>query len=241
MDFGRFQALSFDCYGTLIDWESGITAALRPILHSHGVAVEPTCLLEAYGKVETEIEAGPYRPYRQVLREVLHRLGDAFGFTASAAELESFAASVKDWPAFHDSAAALHGLAKRYRLIVLSNIDEDLFGFSQRALSVEFDRVFTAQRIGSYKPSRRNFEYLIEHSGVPRERMLHVAQSLYHDIGPAKELSLATVWVDRRKGLPGPGATPPAPAVPDLTVSSLRSLAVLADCWRSAKTVGRVL
>ena len=228
MNLDRFECLSFDCYGTLIDWETGITTVLRPILEAHGVSTGHAPLLELYGKAEAEVEAGPYQPYRQVLQEVLSQLGGALGFEPSRAELEEFSASVKDWPAFPDSTQALEALAGRYRLIVLSNIDDDQFQSSQEVLGVRFDRVFTAQKIGSYKPSLRNFEYLIEHAGAPRDRILHVAQSLFHDIAPAKATGLSTVWVDRRSGVAGFGATPPADAEPDATVPDLRSLAVLA-------------
>ena len=136
-------------------------------------------------------------------------------------------ASVMNWPAFTDSSQALHALATRYRLIILSNIDDDLFRFSQKILGVHFDHVFTAQQIGSYKPARQNFEYLIKHAGIPQDRILHVAQSLFHDIAPAKAMGISTVWVNRRHGLAGFGATPPAEAIPDATVPNLRSLAVL--------------
>jgi 2-haloacid dehalogenase len=227
MNFDHFECLSFDCYGTLIDWETGISSALRPILETHEVTADHDALLEFYGKAETEIEAGPYRPYRAVLKAVLAKFGDVFGFEPSRDELESFCTSVMNWPAFPDSSEALRALATRYRLIILSNIDDDLFRFSQEILGVEFDHVFTAQQIGAYKPSRRNFEYLIQHAGVPQHKILHVAQSLFHDIVPAKEMGLSTVWVNRRQGLTGYGATPPADAEPDSQVPDLRSLAVL--------------
>jgi 2-haloacid dehalogenase len=227
MNLGRFRCLSFDCYGTIIDWETGISSALRPVLDAHSVTVDHEALLEFYGKVETEIEAGPYRPYREVLKGVLVKFGEAFGFEPSRDELEGFCGSVMHWPAFPDSSEALRALATRYRLIILSNIDDDLFRYSQKILGIDFDHVFTAQQIGSYKPSRRNFEYLIRHAGVPGDGILHVAQSLFHDIVPAKEMGLGTVWVNRRQGLPGFGATPPAEVEPDLQVPDLRSLAVL--------------
>ncbi|MCH8297316.1 MAG: haloacid dehalogenase type II [Chloroflexi bacterium] len=227
MNFGHFECLSFDCYGTLIDWETGILSALRPILETHEVSAGHHALLELYGKAEAEIEAGPYRPYREILKEVLSRIGDVFGFEPSRKELESFSTSVMNWPAFTDSSQALRALATQYRLIILSNIDDDLFRFSQKLLGVEFDHVFTAQQIGSYKPSRQNFEYLIQHAGVPLNKILHVAQSLFHDIAPAKAMGISTVWVNRRQGLAGFGATPSAEAAPDATVPDLRSLAVL--------------
>ena len=230
MNFDHFECLSFDCYGTLIDWETGIAAAFRPILDTHKIKTSHGDLLELFGRVETEIEAGPYRTYREVLRTVLSRIGDVLKFEPSSEESERFATSVMDWPAFPDSPQALRALATRYRLIILSNIDDDLFQFSQKRLGVDFDHVFTAQQIGSYKPSRRNFEYLLQHAGVPQDKMLHVAQSFFHDITPASEIGLSTVWVNRRQHLSGPGATPPAEAEPDLMVPDLRSLAVLTGC-----------
>jgi 2-haloacid dehalogenase len=227
MNFDHFKCLSFDCYGTLIDWETGISSALRPIMETHEVKVSHDELLALYGEVETEIEAGPYRAYREVLKAVLNKIGDVLGFIPSRDELESFSMSVMNWPAFPDSVQSLRALAIKYRLIILSNIDDDLFQYSQKLLGVKFDHVFTAQQIGSYKPSRRNFEYLIQHAGVPKHKILHVAQSLFHDIAPAMEMGFSTVWVNRRQGLSGSGATPPAEATPDLTVPDLRSLAVL--------------
>lgn len=227
MDFDRFECVSFDCYGTLIDWETGISSALTPILESHKVSADRYALLELFGKAEAEIEAGSYRPYSEILKGVLSQIGDVMEFKPSRDELESFSTSVMNWPAFADSSLALRALATQYRLIILSNIDDELFRFSQKLLEVEFDRVFTAEQIGSYKPSPRNFEYLIQHAGAPRDKILHVAQSLFHDIAPAKAIGLSTIWVNRRQGLKGFGATLPAEAVADATVPDLRSLAVL--------------
>jgi len=227
MNFDHFECLSFDCYGTLIDWETGIWSALRPILERHAVKASRDDLLAFYAKAETEIEGGVYRLYREVLKGVLSKMGDQLGFEPSHGELESFSLSVMNWPAFPDLLQTLRALATPYRLIILSNIDDDLFAFSQKRLGVDFDHVFTAQQIGSYKPSRRNFEYLIQHAGVAQHKILHVAQSLFHDIAPAKDMGLSTVWVNRRQDLSGPGATPPAEASPEWTVPDLRSLAVL--------------
>lgn len=232
MDFSEFTCLSFDCYGTLIDWEKGLSCALRPILESHGVAVDNDALLESYGAAEAEVEAGEFRPYRAVLKAVLLRLGGGYGFTPSPDELEAFSDSVSAWPAFPDSSAALRALSGRYRLIILSNVDDDFFRGSQETLGVAFDRVFTAGQIGSYKPSRRNFEHLLRHAGAARGEILHVAQSLYHDILPARALGLSTVWVNRRLGLKGSGATPPAAATADVEVPDLASLARLTGSMR---------
>ena len=235
MNFDQFECLSFDCYGTLIDWETGIVSALSPILEAHDVRISREDLLELYGRAESEIESGPYAPYREVLKGVLSRIGEVFDFKPDLDETERFSISVADWPAFPDSHDALKALAKKYRLIILSNIDDDLFKYSQKLLGVEFDHVFTAQQIGSYKPSHRNFEYLIQHAGAPKRNILHVAQSLFHDIKPAGSMGISTVWVNRRQGFKGSGATPQAEAKPDVTVADLRSLAVLTGTLPSAQ------
>ncbi len=228
LDLGSFEVLTFDCYGTLIDWEAGILAALRPILAAHGVGLGDEDILEAYAALESEIEAGPYRPYRDVLRQVLISLGDGLGFDPVADEADRFAGSVIDWPAFPDSADALRRLASRFRLGVITNCDDDLFAASSRRLGDPFSWAITAQQAQGYKPSHRNFEIALERMGVPRARVLHVAQSLYHDHAPAHELGLASVWVNRRRGRVGAGATPRANMSPDLEVPDMASLAQLA-------------
>jgi len=151
---------------------------------------------------------------------------DVAGFTPSEAELATFSQSVKDWPAFPDSARALGALKTKYQLAIISNIDDDLFAYSAQRLQVPFDWVITARQARSYKPSLNNFRVAFERMGVPQNRILHVAQSLFHDIAPAKALGLATVWVNRRHDKAGFGATPPAEARPDLEVPDLQTLAV---------------
>ena len=225
LDFDRFDVLTFDCYGTLIDWETGLLAALRPVLERAGVEASDEELLELYAKYEAELEAGPYLCYREVLAEALRRIGEELGLVPSPAEAESFSGSVKDWPAFGDSAAALQRLQERFRLGVITNCDGDLFAASAERLGVDFDWVITAEECRSYKPSHNNFEVAFERIGVPPERILHVAQSLFHDHVPAKEIGLASVWINRREGRPGAGATPPAEATPDLTFPDMRSFA----------------
>ena len=170
-------------------------------------------------------EAGSYRTYRAVLAEVLAGMGRRFNFTPARVELERFSGSVEAWPAFADSAAALKALKTRYKLGIISNVDDDLFAFSNRKLDVQFDWIVTAQQAGSYKPSHHNFHVAFERLGLPRERILHVAQSLFHDHAPAKQLGLTTVWINRRRDKPGLGATPPAEARPDLELPDLQSLA----------------
>ncbi len=228
IDFTAFDALTFDCYGTLIDWEAGLLGALRPVVQAHGIERGDDELLEAYGRHEAELEAGPYLTYREVLATSLRRLGDELGFEPSEDELATFSASVSDWPAFGDSPAALAQLKRRFRLGVITNCDDDLFADSNRRLGVEFDWIITAQQAQSYKPGLRGFELAFERIDVPTERILHVAQSLFHDHVPAKGLGMTTVWIDRRQGREGSGATPPAQAQPDLTTADMRTFADLA-------------
>jgi 2-haloacid dehalogenase len=228
-----FEIISFDCYGTLIDWESGILAALHRALGDGPAPVDAglpadDALLEAFARHEAAVEAGPYRSYREVLRQTVRAIADEVGRTVDDAAAEAFGGSVADWPAFPDSPAALADLDARFRLGVITNCDDDLFAASEARLGVRFDPVVTAQQARRYKPNPRGFELMFERLGLPTSRILHVAQSLYHDHVPAKRLGLATAWVNRRAGRAGSGATPPASAVPDLEVPDLRSLADLA-------------
>lgn len=225
--FDAFAALTFDCYGTLIDWETGLWAALQPIFAHHGISLAQEPALELYGCLEAEAEEGPYRPYRTVLRTVLSGMGTRLGFVPTEAELAGFAASVADWPAFPDSVEALHALHTRYKLAIVSNVDDDLFAGSARRLQVPFDALITAQQVQSYKPAPTHFHTALARLGLPQAQVLHVAQSLYHDIAPARGLGLHTVWVNRRQAAPGTGATPAAVAQPDLEVPDLQTLARL--------------
>ena len=222
IDYDAFDALTFDCYGTLIDWEAGILAALAP--HLPGADAED--VLERFARHEARLEAGPYLPYREVLAGCLRGLGEEFGFEPSDDEARTFGASVKDWPAFEDSPDALARLKQRFKLAVITNCDDDLFAASNRRLGVEFDWIITAEQARGYKPRTENFEFAFERIDVARERILHVAQSLFHDHVPAKALGMTTVWIDRRQDKPGGGATPPADARPDATFGDLRSFAV---------------
>jgi 2-haloacid dehalogenase len=228
LDFDRFDALTFDCYGTLIDWETGILEGLRRVLDPHGVAATDDDLLEAYARAEADLEAGPYRRYREVLGEGLRRVARGHGVEVTASERNSFGGSVGEWPAFPDSTEALGRLTKRFRLGVITNCDDDLFASSNRRLGVAFDWIVTAEQVGAYKPDPRNFEVALERIGLPRERILHVAQSLFHDHVPARRLGLATAWIDRRRGRPGFGATPPAEAAPDLVAPDMATFTELA-------------
>ena len=228
IDWERVEVLTFDCYGTLIDWEAGILAGLRPLAGGTGAGISDDALLERYGAAEAVIEAGPYRRYREVLARAGEAVCRDLGAAPDDAALAAFGGSVVDWPAFPDSAVALARLKERYRLGVITNCDDDLFAASNRRLGVTFDEIVTAQQVGAYKPSHRGFEAMFERLAVPRDRILHVAQSLFHDHVPARQLGLASAWIDRRHGRDGAGATPPAEAAPDLTAPSMAAFAELA-------------
>ena len=223
--FDDYEVLTFDCYGTLIDWESGIWEALQPALTNHHIDITKDNTLELYGELESAAERGEYREYKVVLRLVLEGLGARLDFTPTPPELQQFSTSVKDWPAFPDSAHALQALKKKFKLAIISNIDDDLFAFSARRLQVQFDWIITAQQARSYKPSLNNFQVAFQRMGLPQDRILHVAQSLYHDMVPARALGLSTVWINRQRDKLGFGATPPAQVDVDLEVPNLQVLA----------------
>ena len=225
LNFDNFEVLTFDCYGTLIDWESGIWEALQLALTNRHITITKDQALELYGELESAAERGEYHEYKVVLGMVLEGLGARLGFAPTPQELQQFSASVKDWPAFPDSARALQALKRKFKLAIISNIDDDLFAFSAQRLQVQFDWIITAQQARSYKPSLNNFQAAFRRMGLPTDRILHVAQSLFHDMVPAKALGLSTVLINRRHAQPGFGATPPAQAQPDLEVPDLQTLA----------------
>jgi 2-haloacid dehalogenase len=225
LKFDDFEVVTFDCYGTLIDWESGLLDALLPVITSRNIAINNDELLELYGALETAEENGTYIVYKDVLKNVLRKIGSQFGFTPTQNELEAFSLSVKNWLPFPDTVAALKDLKQKYKLAVISNIDDDLFAASALHLEVEFDWVITAQQVRSYKPSLQNFHSAITTIDLPKNKILHAAQSLYHDIAPAKSFGLSTIWIHRRLGKQGFGATPQSNATPDLTFPDLKSFA----------------
>jgi 2-haloacid dehalogenase len=227
MDFRPFTHITFDCYGTLIDWERGILEALNALMDRHGVVAPDESILQAYARLEADIEQGSYRTYRQVLRDVVVGMGDLFGFTPEASEVDHLSRSVARWQPFPDTIAALEKLAEKYRLAIISNIDDSLLNESAKLLGVDFSAVVTAEQVRSYKPDRRNFEVALQRLEIGKEDLLHVAQSLYHDHVPAKEIGIRTVWVNRPSILPGTGATLPAEAAPDLEVPDLKTLVSL--------------
>ena len=223
LDFDRFRALTFDCYGTLIDWETGLLAALRLILNSHGRELTDAQILKIYSELEPQAQI-PWRLYREVLAKVVVGLGQRLGFQASAAELQSLPDSLQNWQPFPDTVAALARLKTKYKLAIISNTDDDLFAGTAKHLQTNFDAVITAEQAKAYKPSLAPFHLALERLAMPRDRILHVGQSVYHDVVPAKSLGMGTVLVYRR----GFGATRPSDAQPDFIVPDLETLASMA-------------
>ncbi|OKH24698.1 haloacid dehalogenase type II [Chroogloeocystis siderophila] len=221
INFNDYQALTFDCYGTLIDWESGILDAMKPILAAHDVKVDDREVINYYAEVEPTIQQVGYLKYREVLQKGVQKFGDRFGFTPTATEIESLPESLQNWQPFPDTVEALQFLKQKYKLVIISNIDDDLFAATAKHLKVEFDEIITAEQAKSYKPSLNNFKLAFSRIGIPQEQILHVAASLYHDIIPARSLGLTTVWVNRNAET--------SSNLPNLEVPDLRSLVSLID------------
>jgi 2-haloacid dehalogenase len=212
VNLAEFDALSFDCYGTLIDWEAGMAAVLGAWAREHGLDLDDEALHTAYADHEARAEAEtPAALYPQILACSFHALAAELGVPLPEQEARRLAVSVPNWPAFSDSHRALVSLAKRYQLIILSNVDRASFAASNARLGVNFNAIVTAEDVGSYKPSPRNFAALVQRAaalGIGSGRLLHVAQSLFYDHVPAKRAGLQTVWINRRNDRPGWGATP---------------------------------
>lgn len=228
MDFSRFQFLTFDCYGTLIDWEGGILAVLRPLLAAHGKNLSEAELLELYSEIEPAIQQDGYWSYREVLQAVVRGLGERLGFSPSDAEARALPESLPLWKPFPDTVTALRRLKVGYKLAVISNTDDDLFAASAQHLEVQFDHIITAQQARAYKPSHVIFNLALRRIGAPPERVLHVGQSIYHDVIPAHALGMKTVWVRRASARPGVGAVRAVSGKPELEVPDLATLADLA-------------
>lgn len=224
LDFDRFEAITFDCYGTLINWEEGILGCLRPVLGRHNNLVDDATILKLFGDFEAAAEQGEYRRYREVLESMASSFGDYFGFTPTGEEIKSLPESLAKWKPWPDTVEALHQLQRRFHLCIISNVDDDLFAATQPQLDVKFDQVITAQQARAYKPSLKIFELALSRIGVPAHRILHVGQSIYHDVIPAQTLGLATVWVNRPSARKGVGAVKASEGRPDLEVSSLAEL-----------------
>jgi 2-haloacid dehalogenase len=226
-----FAVLTFDCYGTLIDWETGIYEAVRPWLERQGASATRAGILAAFAEAEAPQQAAtPGLRYPELLARVHMSMAARFGVAPDPEAAATFGRSIAHWPAFADSAAALAYLKRHYKLVILSNVDRASFAHSDRKLGVAFNAVYTAEEIGSYKPDPRNFEYLLARlgeQGVAKEQILHTAESLYHDHLPAKRFGLATCWIHRRAGQPGHGATraPELEVTPDFRFATLAEMA----------------
>jgi 2-haloacid dehalogenase len=226
-----FKVLTFDCYGTLIDWESGMIAALSPLTERLARPLTRNEILEAHGAVEaTQQRTTPGKPYRDLLAIVYRRLAEGWGLSVSWQECLTYGRSVGEWPAFPDTADALRTLKQHFRLVILSNVDNESFAHSNARLGVAFDGIYTAEDIGSYKPDPRNFEYMLAdlaRQGIAKGEILHVAESLFHDHGPANALGLRSCWIHRRHADDGYGATQRPATMPkfDFRFESIAELA----------------
>jgi 2-haloalkanoic acid dehalogenase type II len=236
-----FKALTFDCYGTLIDWERGILDVLRPWVKRRHVEATDDRLLELYAAAEATSEAEtPSALYPDILRAVHRRLADELGITASDEDAAILAESAGKWPPFPDTVAALQQLKQSHKLVIVSNIDRASFATTNVQLQVEFDAIITAEEVGAYKPDHRMFTRAFEvlaGMGIERHQILHVAQSLYHDHVPAKALGLTTAWIDRRHGRSGWGATaaPDSNVRPDYVAFTLLELVGMLQAGDSQK------
>ena len=222
-EFDDIEWVSFDCYGTLVDWETGISAAVGEVLDARGVTKSRAEVLALYAEIEPGVQdSESFLEYRRVLRRVMASIGDELGFECAEPELDCLVTTLPDWPVFPDVVDGLRKLKERYKLAVISNVDDDLFAGTAKRLGVEFDAVVTAEQVGSYKPDLRNFDAASARMGVDRRKWLHVAESLYHDIAPANRLGIKSVWVNRAgRG----GGTRVVDATPDLVVPDVAALA----------------
>ena len=251
LDFSHFDWLSFDCYGTLIDWESGILGYLRPLLQSKSCKISDDEILNRYSEFEPRQQSGEYRRYREVLASVVRDFARELRFEVTDTEAAGLADSIRNWQPFPDTIDGLRRLHSRHKLAILSNIDDDLFAHSAQKLEgvvapssssavawasrptlrpwPTFDCVVTAQQVGSYKPSPRNFATLLDRLAIPSDRLLHVAESLYHDVVPARGMGIATVWVNRRQGKKA-AASKLVDVSADAEVVTIEQLADVAAC-----------
>jgi 2-haloacid dehalogenase len=211
MRLDEYKALTFDCYGTLIDWESGMIEGLSGLTTRVSPPLTRNQILEAHARHESGQQAQtPTKPYREILPIVYKRLAEEWGVSVTWDECDEYGLSVRNWPAFPDSAGALQYLKKYYKLIILSNVDNRTFSFSNEKLEVEFDAIYSAEDIGAYKPSDRNFDYMLDHIGdlgLEKKDLLHTAESMFHDHAPANKYGIASCWIYRRHADEGFGAT----------------------------------
>ena len=211
MKLTDFKVLTFDCYGTLIDWESGMVAALAPLTERLDRNLTRNEILQAHARYESDQQRQtPTKRYRELLAVVYRRLAEEWGISVGWDDCVRYGQSVKDWPAFPDSVEALQYLKQHYKLVILSNVDNESFSASNGKLGVDFDAIYTAEDIGSYKPAAANFEYMLtmlKGLGYDKSDLLHTAESLFHDHAPANRQGLTSCWIYRRHEQEGFGAT----------------------------------
>lgn len=238
MKLSDFKVLTFDCYGTLIDWESGMAAALKPLIDKTGRNLTRDEILDAHGRHESAQQAEtPAMPYSQLLAVVYARLAGEWGVAINNADAAAYGNSVKDWPAFADTVEALKYLKQHFRLVILSNIDNASFAASNKRLGVEFDAIYTAEDIGSYKPADRNFDHMVSHLAaldIAKADVLHTAESLFHDHAPANKHGLKSCWINRRHEQEGFGATRPPAEMPHVDFQ-FNSMGEMAAAHRAEK------
>lgn len=230
MNVNSIRLITFDCYGTLIDWETGMLGSLRPLFSDGGRPIGDLQLLELYGEVEAEVESGPYLTYREVLSRTVREMGRRLKKPVSLEQGQQFAQSLTQWEPFADTVGSLKRLAGRFKLGIISNVDDDLFAATQQKLQAPFELIVTAQQVRSYKPSLKNFQEALRRSSLKTDEVLHAGQSVYHDIVPASFLGIANVWVNRPSLRPGVGAVRAASAQPTAEVKSLGELAEMLGC-----------
>ena len=237
MKLTDFKVLTFDCYGTLIDWESGMMEGLGDLIERSGRELARGEILQAHARHESAQQKWtPARRYEELLQTVYRRLAEEWGVRVTRAECEAYGRSVRSWPAFGDCRDALGYLKRHYKLVILSNVDNDSFAASNEKLGVEFDAVYTAEDIGSYKPADRNFEYMLGNlaaMGIGKGDILHTAESMFHDHGPANRFGLASCWIYRRHGEAGSGATMTLEDMPGYDFR-FDSLAAMVEAHREA-------
>lgn len=221
---GPYKLLTFDCYGTLIDWASGIRAGLTSLLDQAGVEANANEVYEAYLPIEMELEKPPWRPYAEVLQQAVVQLAARFGFEVNDANRRALVESLPAWVPFPDTNSALKRLKEKYKLAILSNIDRDLFARTAEHFEVNFDWVVTAEDVRAYKPTPDHFERILALSGIPPTEILHAAQSLYHDIVPCAKLGRPAVWINRRNEKNDTAAEP---------LAEFDTLAALADALKA--------
>lgn len=224
LDFDSFDVISFDCYGTLIDWESGILNSIGPLLRLHGIAASEEEILSVYSRLERASQSKAFSPYDDILREMVRGFAECYEFNLPAGQENRLVDSLPNWVPFPETVRVLESLAGRYRLAIFSNISESLIAESVKQLGVEFDCIITADQTRTYKPNHHHFHLGLEKLEIPKERLLHVAESLYHDIQPTQELGIANVWVNRAKGRMAASGKATGKLTPDLEVGTLEEL-----------------